>query len=414
MSIVCRECGWMGTPGPGEDRCPACRTPFPRAAAGPAPASPAGPRPPQAAPSPDVGGAGSRHATPAPPRSRRTGSFLLGMGIAGLAAVAAARVYAPGVVTFATTALSAGEPGAPQAGPASAPPASPASPVAPVTPVSAAPAPAEPPEELVEREMPAYLPDGYTAAGTPARAGAASAEGVYEYRVPLQAQRTLYRVRVVPAELPPGAPALLRENRGALVLHPALPPGRTYAVDAARPASRSGEQVEGTWRVRWSRQGDAWRVAQAWPVVVDGRAGDDGSALLAEAALAQARAAQREALERYTARARAVERDVESLRAAALREVPPRCGRDVSALLGEVVRLAADCPSLQGAERSACYERRDRANGELGACERQNQLHDERSAAARRAAAVRGTERRVGFARELAREAEAHRQRTGG
>lgn len=399
MSMVCRECRWTGTPGPGEVRCPACRTFLPPASRNPQPPTAAAP------------GAVSLQARP-PLRPRRPGSFLLGMGIAGAMAVAAARVYAPDLVTFARA--------KPSADPENTPVAAAASVASPAT-AAPAPAPAQtpgippgaPPAALAAREVQGYLPPGYTSAGAPALAGA-SAAGLYEYRVPLRAPRTLYRVRVVSVTLEAGAPALLRENRESLVLHPGLGPGRAYAVDAARQATRSGEQVDGTWRVRLSRQGDTWGVVRADPVSVAGLAGDDGSALLTEDALAEARAARREALERYTARARAVERDVESLRAGALREVPQRCGRDVSALLGEVVRLASDCPALAASERSSCLQRRDRMNDELGACERQNQLHDQRSEAARRIAAVRSAERRAGFARELAREADDHRRRSGG
>lgn len=409
MRVACRECGWQGTPEPGQEHCPACRTPFAPGTGLPdlRDPSPEPPRAPAGAASPVHRAGGAAHLRP-----RRTGSFLLGLGIAGLAAAGAVLAYAPTLVTSAPAASKADEaPTAAAPAPASTPP--PASPAP--GPPDAAPPGEIPPVAVVARELPAHLPAGYAAAGAPTLAGPPSPDGRYEYRVPLQAQRSLHRVPVVPVRLASGVPAALRENRAMLVFHDALPPGREYDLDAARPASRQGDRVDGTWRVRLARQDGAWRVMDASPVAVVPPAGDGASELLTEDALARARTERREALDRYTARLRTVERDLEAFRAGLLRDVPPRCAADVSSLLGEVVRLATDCPAVADAgQRSACFARRDQANQEMGACQRKNQLHEERSEAARRAVAVRQGERLAAFARELAREASAHQQRVGG
>lgn len=409
MRVACRECGWQGTPEPGQERCPACRTPFPPGAAGlpelREDPSPEPPRSPERAASPVHPAGGAPH-----PRPRRTGSFLLGLGMAGLAAAGAVLAYAPTLVTSAP-ASSAADAVPTRAGPGSADSTPPA-------PASGGPAAASnevPPVALVTRELPAHLPAGYALAGAPAPAGPPSPDGWYEYGLPLRATRSLYRVPVVPVRLALGVPAALRENRAMLVLHAALPPGREYDLDAARPVSQQGDRVDGTWRVRLARQGGAWRVVDAGPVAAPSPAGNGASELLTEDALARARAERREAMDRYTARLGRVERDVEAFRAGVLREVPPPCGADVAALLGEVVRLTTDCPAVADAgQRSACFRRRDQANREMGACQRQNQLHEEQSEVARRAVAVRRGERLAAFARELARAAHAHRLRVGG
>lgn len=404
MSLVCRECGWQGAPANNPERCPRCRTPFHpspgRAGRDGEDARTAEPRASGTAPPPHAGTPDGQ--TPPVPPTRRTGSVLLGLALAGVVAVPAALVFAPGLRPSTGTASAAEE-----------------APAAPATPsASTPPAPATPPDlppAVVAREVGPYLPAGYALAGSPRLAAAPSPDGGAVYRVPLEARRTLYAVPVIPLRLAPDAPAALRENRASLVVHAALPPGRAYDLDGARAASRQGERVEGTWRVRLEPGDGAWRVADAAPVSVAGPGAGGGSALLTEAERAAAGAERREALERYAARARAVEREVEAFRAAALRDVPPPCGRDVAALLAEVVRLASDCPAIpDAAQRNACIQRRDRLNGEMGACERRNQLHEERSAAVRRTAAVRRGERLAAFARALAGEADAQRRRVGG
>lgn len=196
-------------------------------------------------------------------------------------------------------------------------------------------------------------------------------------------------------------PSVLRGEAGRLRVHdrPALGPGRTIDRDALRE-DQQPVRTTVTWSGRASLDGDTWRILpdgrpRPEPTAAPGPAGRD-SLRLGSRAEADSLVAEREAaIDRFVARSRSVQADIDRYRRRVLAAVPTTPGRsggcpqqEMSRYVAEISRRAAICPTLVGAELTQCERAVASQNALLRECQQRRG-----SAARRDPAAVSSAQR---------------------